>query len=377
MIGAAAAVLPLVGASEAFGDYAPQSGDVVGVGGDTPQYALDFLVNGDTAGHLGFDSSTGVNRVIPFDATADGNGRQAYTQGSSEASPSYLNPTVVLRAGQNPVQRPQSSSGAINALVADTNTPETINYVSSASAPSLTSEPGIADVPGGLDYIKFGTDAIQVVADQAATNAPSGLSAAELANIYDGTYKTWGAIPGYSGPSPSASIIAEIPPSSSSVYSNFVKALTAADSSFTVDSAFVQTVEQNDPTAITGASSPANAIAPFSAARLKLWNDGYFYNPATVFPGASSPLTPGVSALTGTAPDSSAALNYGITDYIVWRAGDTSSTTPYQPGGALNWVQTLFYDPSGPAPYIDTPEGQALITSSGVTPSYGTLQTIT
>jgi hypothetical protein len=376
VIGAAAAVLPLVGASQAFGDYAPQSGDVVGVGGDTPQYALDFVVNGDTNGHLGFDASTGVNRVIPFDATADANGRQAYTQGSTEASPSPLNPTVVLRAGDNPVQRPQSSAAAINALVADTNTPETINYVSSASAPSLTSEPGIANVPGGLDYIQFGTDSIVVAADSTATNAPAGLSAAELANIYDGTYKTWGAIPGYSGSAPTQSIIAEIPPSSSSVYSNFVKALTAADSSFTVDTAFVQTVEQNDPTAITGASSPANAIAPFSNARLKLWSDGYFFNPAIVFPGASSALTSGVVALTGTAPDSTASLNFGITDYIVWRASDTASTTPYQPGGALNWVQTLFYDSSGPAPYIDTPEGEALITASGVTPSYGTLKTI-
>jgi hypothetical protein len=365
-------VLPLVGASQAFGDYAPQTGDVVGVGGDTPQYALDFLINGDASGHLGFDASTGVNRVIPFDATADGNGRQAYTQGSTELSPIPLNPTVVLRAGDNPVQRPQSSSAAINALVADNNTPETINYVDSASAPSLSSEPGIASVPGGLDYIKFGTDSIQVVADQTATNAPSALSATVLANIYDGTYKTWGAIPGYSGPAPGDTIIAEIPPSSSSVYSNFVKALTAAVPSFTVDSAFVQTVEQNSPNDITGASTPADAIAPFSAARLALWNDGYFYNPATVFPGASSPLTPGVVALTGTG-----SLNYPITDYIVWRANDTSSTTPYQPGGALNWVQTLFYDPTGPAPYIDTPEGQTLITSSGVTPSYGTLQTIT
>ena len=155
-----------------------------------------------------------------------------------------------------------------------------------------------------------------------------------------------------------------------------MKALTAADSSFTVDTAFVQTVEQNDPTAITGASSPANAIAPFSNARLKLWSDGYFFNPAIVFPGASTALTSGVVALTGTAPDSTASLNFGITDYIVWRASDTASTTPYQPGGALNWVQTLFYDSSGPAPYIDTPEGEALITASGVTPSYGTLKTI-
>ena len=68
VIGAAAAVLPLVGASQAFGDYAPQSGDVVGVGGDTPQYAVDFLMNGDTNGDLALmrpRASTGSFRSMP------------------------------------------------------------------------------------------------------------------------------------------------------------------------------------------------------------------------------------------------------------------------------------------------------------------------
>ena len=71
VIGAAAAVLPVIGAGQAFADYAPQPNDVVGVGGDTPQYAVDFLINGDTSGHLGFDESTGVNRVASFDRSID------------------------------------------------------------------------------------------------------------------------------------------------------------------------------------------------------------------------------------------------------------------------------------------------------------------
>ena len=48
---------------------------------------------------------------------------------------------------------------------------------------------------------------------------------------------------------------------------------------------------------------------------------------------------------------------------------------PYEPGGTLNWVQTLFYNSAWtpgsttvPAPFIDTSTGQALIASSGVTP---------
>ncbi len=49
----------------------------------------------------------------------------------------------------------------------------------------------------------------------------------------------------------------------------------------------VQTVEQNDPSAITASSAPADTIVAFSAARLDLWNTGYFHNPVTAFPGGS------------------------------------------------------------------------------------------
>jgi hypothetical protein len=375
-VGLAATVLPVLGSGQASADYAPQSGDVVGVGGDTPQYAVDFLINGDTGGDIGFDASTGVNRVVHFDATADANGRQAYAPGSTEKTPIYLNPTVVLRAGLSPVQRPQSSSAALAALYADKSTPETINYVASASAPATGN-----GVTGGLDYVKFATDSIQIAVDKALTDAPAGLSALQLANIYDGTWTYWAEVANNSSAAQyqtGPQVIPEIPPSSSSVYSNFVKALTAVDSGFTVDSSVVQTVEQNDPTAITGASSPADAIVPFSAGRLNLWNGtagtankGYFHDPATVFPGNSTPLSPGVSLLSGTPSDSNPVLNIAISDYIVWRAADTTVTnSPYQPGGTLNWVQTLFYDPTGPTPYIDSPEGQALIAAAGVTPTY-------
>lgn len=373
VIGAIASLVPLVGAGQAFADYQPQEGDVVGVGGDTPQYALDFLVNGDTSGDSGFDASTGVNRVTYFDATADANGRQAYTQNSTESSPSYLDPTVVLRAGESPVQRPQSSSAAIAALVADTANPETINFVAAASEPSSTQG---GDVAGGLDVVQFATDSIKIAVDSTATNAPAGLSAAELLGIYEGTYRTWNSLPDNSSGS-SDDIIPEIPPSSSSVYSKFIGALTTANGGTapTLGSDVI-TVEQNDPTAITSASSPADAIVPFSAGRLNLWNDGYFHNPATVFPGSSTGLSPGVKLLTGTPPDSGTSYSTAITDYIIFRANDLSSTTPYQPGGSLNWVKTLFYDPSGPTPYIDSPEGQTLITESGVTPSYQFIGTI-
>jgi hypothetical protein len=137
-------------------------------------------------------------------------------------------------------------------------------------------------------------------------------------------------------------------------------------------------VEQNDPTTVTGAPIPADAIAPFSSARLALWANGYFFNPATVFPGAATALQSNVRLLSGTAADSTGSLSVAITDYFVFRANDLAlqgSVHPYEPGGTLNWVQTLFYNAAWtpgsttvPEPWIDTTTGQAEIAASGVTP---------
>jgi hypothetical protein len=384
VLGLAAIVVPVVGSGPASADYAPQPADVVGVGGDTPQFAVDDLINGDTAGHLGFDEATGVNRVAYFDASGDANGRQTYTNNvTTGVNSTLLDPTVVLRAGDNPVQRPQSSGAALAALEADQGAADpasdTINFVASASLPTSPT-----NVTGGLDYVKFGTDNIKIAvnAGTGGTNAPAGLSALELAHIYNGSWTTWGQVAAGGGSPSGDTIYAEIPTSTSSIYSKFIAALTSALPSFSLNGTFVHTVEQNDPTTITSAPTPADAIAPFSAARLNLWNDGYFYNPTTVFPGpltpGATPLAPNVSLLSGTAADSSPSLNVSISDYFVFRANDAAlsgATHPYEPGGTLNWVQTLFYNSAWvpgsttvPAPFIDTSTGQALITSSGVTP---------
>ena len=52
------------------------------------------------------------------------------------------------------------------------------------------------------------------------------------------------------------------------------------------------------------------------------------------------------------------------------RERDYLDTTPWQPGSTLNWVQALFYNPEGPAPFVRTPAGEALLTAAGVTPDY-------
>jgi len=65
-------------------------------------------------------------------------------------------------------------------------------------------------------------------------------------------------------------------------------------------------------------------------------------------------LTPGVSLLSG--------YSSPVTDYVIFRQSDAALSTPFEPGGTQNWVQTLF---SGTRPFVDTSGGQALLAASG------------
>ena len=161
--GLGAIALSLAATLPAYADYAPSASDIVGVGGDTPQFDLAFGADGDTIGDAGFNASGAFNRLVTFNATADGNARQAYAQGSTESTPVPLNPTDVLRAGTNPVQRVQSSGAAITALLADTHTPETINFVFSASEPTAAQQ-STANTNGWgfLHVVQIGKDAVQI-----------------------------------------------------------------------------------------------------------------------------------------------------------------------------------------------------------------------
>jgi hypothetical protein len=160
-----------------------------------------------------------------------------------------------------------------------------------------------------------------------------------------------------------------IPPSSSSIYKTFIADLTAQNGGVAPTlAASVKTVEQNDPTAVTGASNPADAIVPFSSARLHLYNTGYFKNPTT-----GTTLSAGVSLLTGTTPDSASAYTSSVLHYVIFRQSDTDPTKgpgPMEPGSSLTWIQTLFSNPGGTPPFFARNAGQALIAAAGTTPDY-------
>jgi ABC-type phosphate transport system substrate-binding protein len=163
----------------------------------------------------------------------------------------------------------------------------------------------------------------------------------------------------------------------------------------------IHPVQQNDPNAITGLapSVAINAIVPFPKSRWNLVNSGYFLTPSsnsvlsapyydvngTKDAGFHNPLSSvPVGSPTGTESSWSATKHFGISlllptsssdattfsptinFYVIFRDSDYQSTTPWQPGSDLNWVQTLFLNPGGPAPFVNSAPGKAILTSLGL-----------
>jgi hypothetical protein len=355
----------------ALADYGPSGTDVVGIGGDTPQYDVDFGADGDISGNLGFNAANNVNKLVNFDATADSNGRTSYLNGSTLAAPKAGNPTIVLRAGTAPVQRPPSTGAGIVALNADTGAIPKIDFVRVGRLPTAAEQATAASHGWGfLHVVQLGSDSLRIAA-ATTTNAPAGgLSPAQLISIYSGTVTKWNQLPGNSGGSANT-IIPLLPPSTSVINSTLLNDLKAANGGVAIVlGSNVSTVEQNDPTVITGSSSPADTIVPFSQARLNMWDTGYFHSPNVVFPGGPS-LTAGVNDLTGTATDGAGAYSSPLTHYVLFRQSDTTDA-PWQPGSTKNWAQALFSDPAG-SPFFKRSAGLALLASAGITPAYSDL----
>ena len=136
-----------------------------------------------------------------------------------------------------------------------------------------------------------------------------------------------------------------LPQVGSGTRNTFVADLTAANGGVSVvfGSNVNQAIEENDPTAITNDPHPVDALAPFSGARLNLWNAGYFHNPHVPFPGSAS-LQPNVHLLptTGTAGDANPdyANNRGL--FFVWRAVDDNAGPWTLNSGTVNWTHLLF-----------------------------------
>jgi hypothetical protein len=299
----------LLTAAPASADYAPNPSDVVGVGSDTVQYAIDFLADGD------YNNDTGANlgnrnKIVNFDATPDANARLAYgafgLNGTSAATsncapgtggsngsgnmntthtgdrPCVLNPTIVLREGQRPVQRPNGSGAGFNALKAD---------VAAATHNIDFARASSARTPGGTTYdsVTIGTDDLAMLVSSTTHAVP--LTKDELASVYNCTVTDWATFGSTAG-----TIYPILPQVGSGTRSSFIGniGLTEADLG-----ACVVNAEENDAEAIDGAGVNAiNALEPMSSGRLNMYlgkdsggtsiGAGYFNDPSCLYATAKA-----------------------------------------------------------------------------------------
>lgn len=425
-----------VSAPAALADYAPKASDVVGVGSDTVQYASDFIADSDHLGDTGYNALGNTNRLVNFDATPDANARLAYSaaglgsattalcapgtgstagtgnaSGTHAGSPCGLNPTLVLRAGLNPVQRPNGSGAGYDAMLRDTGKLRYVDY-SRSSACQGAGTGCRGKVVAGYDSIQIGSDPLAILT-ATTTNAPS-LSVAMLKSIYTCAATKWTDVGGGS----SDPIIALLPQLGSGTRSFFLGQLGLTEGSLGT-SCGITTVEENDPTAIAATTNAGiDTIEPMSGGRLnlflgKLGTGGDNSSPALPYfqdsscqllittgncATASKSLKPAVTlvapAAGATASDGAAVFNVSRPLYIYFRDADVNSTKMFQPGGTLNWVRTLLYNPCsaaaasagtcstdavtgasygpGGAPYYASTAGQTLIAAAGISPTYVT-----
>jgi ABC-type phosphate transport system substrate-binding protein len=372
LIGVVALGVVSVTQQSASADPAPTAADVVGVGSDVIQNSVDFLADGDTAGHLGYNSTGNKNRLVNLDATADGNGRNAFTD--PLGGPSVpLTPTVVLRAGTSPVQRPNGGGAGLTALVNDGQNKVSANRISFVRSPNLPStdnqSKALANLNSQLHTVQIADDK-QVIATAKITNAPAAISNADLVGIYTGQYLHWNDLPDAPDNASHDAIVPLIPQVGAGVRTIFLNALKSANGGTVPNPTAATPVQQNDPTSITSLSDTQrpNAIVPFPVGRYNLLQSGYFKDPSTTYSVAAPPATLNANGIS--LEQGAGAFSTDLPYYIVFRESDYASTTPWQPGSSLNWVQTLFFNPGGPKPYVDTPAGQALLAAAGVTPLY-------
>ncbi|WP_157417472.1 hypothetical protein [Nocardioides sp. Iso805N] len=386
LLGLVAAGALSFGQGSATADIAPQAQDVVGVGSDVIQNSVDFLADGSPTGLPGFNSAGNVNRLFNFDASADANGRNAFTDPGLGAS-AALNPSVVLRAGTSPVLRPNGGGAGITALEKDT--AGAIDFARSPNLPKAADQTAATNALSTKLYtIQFADDK-QYIATASTTNAPTaGLNPVQLAGIYcsnaANNYTTWDQV----GGTGSGTIVAERPQDSAGVLKQFQAVLQTGNGGTACTwKTSVKAVQQNDPSTVAG--NP-DAIVPFPQSRYKLLQQNYFPDPAnaaytgSTANGSNGKTTTPLSAagitlqVPGANGVDAGAYVADLPFYLIFRESAIDSTKAWQPGSTLNWVKTLFYNPDydpsdaagAPAPWIVSAAGQQLLTSLGLTPYY-------
>jgi hypothetical protein len=371
-VGASAALL--MSSQQAFATTAqgsannPQA-DVVGVGSDTLQYAGDFLADGSPT-TSGYNAAGNKFRMINYDATGDALGRALYNADGTQFFTDSPTTAVVLRAKQKPVEDPDGSGAGRTALLNDSPNSGTnydgvangsIQYARSSSMISAANEQTCTTNSTGcgkLHPVAIGTDTMEIAFDASGTSDAVPLSYTQLAKIYECAtgFTTWTSVGGTS----SDAIIPVIPQLNSGTRNDFITQITSLGGFNGTLGPCVKTAQEHDPNGILTQANPEAAIEPFSLARVNLINSGYFAN-ANEAPNQVALLS------TGTPSDGGARFNYTRNMYIVMREVDVENGTGWQPGGTLNWADTLFV---GSNSFLAKPTGQATVAAAGFIGGY-------
>ncbi|MEU6250276.1 substrate-binding domain-containing protein [Glycomyces sp. NPDC047010] len=260
--GVALAITTGIGAANADPSFQPVGADIVGVGSDTTQFALNDLAvsynaaftGGDLASWDAVNPTTGLpgDSIWVVDQDTDG----------------------VQDANNETVVRPNGSSAGINHLRLDTACDGTqdsfVDFARSSRARQASDSlcngvaggPQVLFLPFALDNMRYavnrtnGAINTDFPADAVGTNAPLNLTAGQLASIYNCSVDQWSDL---NAAWSTALIDAKIPQAGSGTRTAFLAAIGV-----TSPGACVDEVQEHDATAVDG---NANAIVPFSVGR--------------------------------------------------------------------------------------------------------------
>ena len=278
-----AAVLAGLSATSASADPTPQSKDIVGVGSDTTQIAVNAVGDGykSATGALkgGYNASAGA-RIVSWDAMNPVTGAKG--------------DMITLRLGATAIPRPDGSGAGKTLLYGAANN-TAINFARASSGLSST------EAAAGLVAYPFAQHEVAAAVTGGSSYAPTALSVQQLVNIYNGTYTNWSQVGGANQP-----ITVLIPQTGSGTRSFFLAQLQAANggTAISLTSSAIE-VQEHDPSVFT---SHTNAVAPFSVGRASI-----LANPAAVS-----------FAKTGTASAGNAAFDAKRGVYNVVRGADVS-----------------------------------------------------
>lgn len=230
--GALAVSMVLTGPAHADPKFVPDANDIVGVGSNTTEFVMDALQSPFNGQRVG-----GTRRLASFDA-----------EGSA---------TIVLRAGSDPITRPNGSSAGIDELQANPD----VSFARSSRGPNASGDEGTSFYPYAKDKLSY-------VYAKPKTNVDPNLTASDLFDIYTCGKTDWSQFG-----QPAGHIEAKVPQAGSGTRSFFLASIGETEAQLQAaiaqpdSTCDVAEVEEHDPNAVIG--NP-NAIAPFSGARYKI-----------------------------------------------------------------------------------------------------------